>query len=143
MIYVDGSALEQFLPRAVHFEAWTAWAVPRINDLVTTQVGMTELRHTAELLPRDARQQAFDMIEQVKQRLRVERMSEDWMPVSGFAASVLKPFAALQLGAAVGMEGVDAIATYDADLARAAELYRLAVVTPGMPRGWHNGETAA
>jgi len=55
----------------------------------------------------------------------------------------LKPFAALHLGAAVTHPAIDTVATYDAELARVAELYQLRVVTPGLASGWHNGSTAS
>lgn len=143
VIYVDGSALEQFLPGGRFHADWTAWVIPRINDIVTTQVALTELRHTVELLPRDAKRHAFGVLEQVKGRVAVIRLSDDMMSVSTYAASVLTPFAALQLGAAVAHPDVDAIATYDRAMASAAAIYGLAVVSPGQARGWHNGSAAS
>lgn len=83
--------------------------------------------------------QAFEVIERVKSRLPVIRFSDENVSVSTHAAAVLKPFAALHLGAAVAHPAIDTLATYDAELARAAELYQLAVVSPGLPAGWHNG----
>ncbi len=53
VIYVDGSALIRFLPGVRFYEEWNAWAVPRIDELATTQLGLTELRQAAELTPRE------------------------------------------------------------------------------------------
>ena len=143
MIYVDGSALIRFLPGVSFYEEWNGWAVPRLGELATTQLGFTELRQAAELHPRDTKARAFEIVERVKVRVPVIRFSDENVNVSTHAASVLKPFAALHLGAAVTHPAVDTIATYDMELARVAELYSLRVVTPGMPEGWHNGSAPA
>ncbi len=79
----------------------------------------------------------------MKARVPVIRFSDENVNVSTHAASVLKPFAALHLGAAVTHPAIDTIATYDLELARVAELYSLGVVTPGMPEGWHNGSASS
>lgn len=142
VIYVDGSALIRFLPGVRFYEEWNGWAVPRIDQLATTQLGLTELRQAAELTPRDKKTRAFEIVERVKARVPVIRFSDENVNVSTHAASVLKPFAALHLGAAVTHPAVDTVATYDGELARAAELYSLRVVTPGMPEGWHNGSAS-
>ena len=142
VIYVDGTALVRFLPGVRFFDEWNAWAVPRLHELATTQLGLTELRQAAELSPREAKARAFEVVEQVKAKVPVIRFSDENVTVSTHAATVLKPFAALHLGAAVTHPAIDTVATYDVELARVAELYKLAVVTPGMPAGWHNGSAS-
>ncbi len=143
MIYVDGSALVRFLPEVRYFDQWNAWVLPRLNEIATTQLGFTELRQAAELYPREQKARVFAIVEQVKAKVPVIRFSDENVGVSTYAASVLKPFAALHLGAAVTHPAIDTVATYDAELARVAELYQLRVVTPGLAPGWHNGSTAS
>lgn len=143
MIYVDGSALVRFLPGVRYFDEWNEWVLPRLGEVATTQLGLTELRQAAELYPRDQKSRAFQIVEQVKDKVPIIRFSDENVGVSTHAATVLKPFAALHLGAAVTHPSIDTVATYDAELARVAELYQLAVVTPGLPSGWHNGSTAS
>jgi len=143
VIYVDGSALIRFLPGVRYVDEWTAWAVPRLAQIATTQLGLTELRQAAELYPRDQKTRVFEIVEHVKAKVPVIRFSDENLGVSTHAASVLKPFAALHLGAAVTHPAIDTIATYDIELAAVAQLYQLKVVTPGMPVGWHNGTTAS
>ena len=138
VIYLDGSALVRFLPGVRYYDEWVAWALPRLAELVTTQLGLTELRQAAELYPRETKAQAFDIVEQVKARVPSIRFSDANVSVSTHAAAVLKPFAALHIGAAVTHPDVDTVATYDAELARVAVLYQLKVVTPGMPEGWQD-----
>lgn len=143
MIYVDGTALIRFLPGVRYFDEWNEWAVPRIGALVTTQLGLTELRQAAELFPRETKAKAFDIVEQVRAKMPVIRFSDENVSVSTHASVVLKPFAALHLGAAVAHSAIDTIATYDGDLARVADLYELKVISPGLYPGWHNGTARA
>ncbi|WP_084038952.1 hypothetical protein [Demequina sp. NBRC 110053] len=143
MIYVDGSALCRFLPGVKYFDEWNAWVVPRIDQVAMTQLGVTELRQAAELMPRDQKARAYDVVDQVRAKIAMIRFSDQNVSVSTHAAAVLKPFAALHLGAAVAHPAMDTIATYDAELAQAAELYGLTVVTPGLEPGWHGGGPAS
>lgn len=143
VIYLDGSALCRFLPGVKFFDEWNAWAVPRIDDVAMTQLGLTELRQAAELFPRETKGHAYDIVDQVRRTIPVIRFSDENVSVSTHAAAVLKPFAALHLGAAVAHPAIDTVATYDAEFAQAAELYELAVVSPGLPQGWHNGTAGA
>ncbi len=138
MIYVDGSGLCRFLPGVRFFDEFNHFVVPRIHDLATTQLGFTELRQAAELYPRETKAKAFAVVEMVRANMPVIRFSEHNVSVSTHAVAVLKPFAALHLGAAVTHPDVHAIVTYDAELARAAELYELQVLSPGLAPGWHN-----
>ncbi|WP_084104560.1 hypothetical protein [Demequina sp. NBRC 110056] len=139
MIYVDGSALCRFLPGVKHFDDWNSWVVPRIDQVAMTQLGVTELRQAAELMPREQKSLAYDVVDQVRAKIAMIRFSDQNVSVSTHAAAVLKPFAALHLGAAVAHPAIDTIATYDAELAQAAELYGLTVITPGLEPGWHGG----
>lgn len=142
VIYLDGSALMRFLPGVRYYDEWVAWALPRLPQLVTTQLGLTELRQAAELYPREQKAQAFEIVEQVKARVPAIRFSDENVSVSTHAASVLKPFAALHIGAAVTHPDIDTVATYDAELARVAVLYQLKVVTPGLAAGWQDAAAA-
>jgi predicted nucleic acid-binding protein len=139
VMYLDGSALCRFLPGVRFFEEFTAWALPNLQLLATSQLGLTELRQAAALYPRDEKDRAYVVVEEVRARIPVVRFSDDNVQVSTHAASVLRPFAALHLGAAVAHPSIDTIVTYDAELARAAQLYELAVLSPGLPAGWQNG----
>jgi len=139
VIYLDGSALCRFLPGVKHFDEWNAWVVPRIDDVAITQLGVTELRQAAALMPREQKDLAYGVIDQVRSKIAMIRFSDQNVSVSTHAAAVLKPFAALHLGAAVAHPAIDTVATYDAELAQAAVLYGLGVVTPGLPDGWHGG----
>ncbi len=137
MIYLDGSALCRFLPGVRHFESFGAWARDHIDELVTTQLGFTELRQAAELYPRNAEERVATIVEAVRGGVAIIRFSDDNVTISSHATAVLKPFAALHVGAAVSNKDVDAIATYDPALANVARIYDLKVISPGLAEGWY------
>ena len=137
MIYLDGSALCRFLPGVRHYEAFGAWARDHIDELVTTQLGFTELRQAAELYPRSAAERVAGIVDLVRAGVAVIRFSDDNVAISSHATSVLKPFAALHVGAAVADAQVDTIVTYDPALANVARIYNLTVKSPGLPEGWY------
>ncbi|WP_161794538.1 PIN domain-containing protein [Demequina globuliformis] len=143
MIYLDGSALCRFLPGVRYFDEFSAWVLPRLDQVATTQLGLTEVRQTAELYPREEKSRAFGVVEQIRTKVPVIRFSDQNVGISTHASAVLRPFAALHLGAAVAHPHIDTVCTYDADLAKVAEIYELRVVSPGMPEGWHNGTARA
>jgi uncharacterized protein len=137
VIYLDGSSLCRFLPGVRHGEVWQAWVASHKGQMVTSQLGLTELRQAAALYPRDSIDEIDAIIERVRTDVPVTRFSDDKVSISSHANAVLKPFAALHIGAAVGDERVDTIATYDPALAHVAEIYRLKVVTPGLDEKWY------
>jgi hypothetical protein len=140
VIYVDGSALCRFLPGVRYAADWNRWVVPQLGQVATTQLGLTELRQAAELYPPESRSRAFQVVEVVRAKMPLIRFSDQNVTVSSHVSAVLKPFAALHLGAALTHPDIDAIATYDVELAMVAELYELRIVSPGLPQGWHNSE---
>jgi hypothetical protein len=136
VIYLDGSALCRFLPGVRHYAAFGAWAGDHIDELVTTQLGFTELRQAAELYPRSAAERIAGIVDMVRAGVGVIRFSDDNVTISSHATTVLKPFAALHLGAAVAHEKVHTIVTYDPALAHVARIYKLGVISPGLAEGW-------
>lgn len=139
MIYLDGSALCRFLPGVRHSEAWHEWVAANKDVIVTSQLGLTELRQAAALYPRSAAAQVAEIVDRVRESVPVIMFSDSIVEISSHATSVLKPFAALHMGAAVGDERVDGIATYDPALAHVAEIYQLTVFTPGLGARWYVG----
>ncbi len=138
MIYLDGSALCRFLPGVRYADAWNEWVDGRFDQLVTTQLGFTELRQAAELYPRDWADDVNAIVTLVRSQVKTLRFSDDTVELSSHATTVLKPFAALHIGAAVSNKSVDAIVTYDPALAHVAEIYKLKVYSPGLEENWHH-----
>lgn len=129
-VYADGSALVQYLPDGPFRDPWLAWAQDR--RLVTSQVGITELRGFAWPLGVEARAVA----DEVEATVEVVRFSDKALQVASHVSTALSSFVALHLGTAVAHPDVDTVVTYQTDLAQVAALYQLAVTTPGWPDRW-------
>lgn len=135
LIYVDGSALARFVLRLPESAAWQEWADRAVGRLVTTPLGLTELRRAADPLGIEAR----DAARAVADELTVVRFSDQTLKTAAMASTVLSPFASIHLGTAVAHPDIQAMATYDEVLARVAVIYALDVVAPGRPDGWWEG----
>jgi predicted nucleic acid-binding protein len=131
-VYVDGSALSRYLAGAPSRDAWLAWAAEHEDRLVTTFLGVSELRRVAR--PRGV--EAHGVAHDVTDRVEVVRFSDQSLHAAARVASVLPSFVALHVGAAVAHVQVGAVATYDLRLAQVAVLHGLEVVSPGWPTGW-------
>jgi len=130
-VYADGSALAQYIADAPYEAQWRAWVRDHEAELITTPLGLTELRRVALLGGVEARGVAHD----VEDRIEVVRFSDQTLRAATKVSGVLPPFIALHIGAALAHPGVHAVATYEVQLARVAALHGLAVVSPG-PDGW-------
>ena len=132
MIYADGSALSHALAPGAEAASWLRFAAERAAELVTSPLGLTELRRAAFLLGPVAREQARRIADEVE----VVRFFDQSLESAAMASSVLPPFQAIHLGIAVAHPEVDTLATYDVLLARVAAIYALDVVSPGRADGW-------
>lgn len=131
-IYADGSALSRYLDGAPFGEAWKAWADEHADELVTSPLGLSELRGIARLRGGSAPGTAFE----VAGRIEVLRFSDQSVSRATDVAGVLPPFVALHAGTVRAYPQVTAVATYDVHLARVTALYGVRVVTPGRENRW-------
>ncbi|WP_423775993.1 PIN domain-containing protein [Cellulomonas fimi] len=131
-VYVDGSALTRYLRGAPSRDAWLAWVAEHEDRLVTTFLGVSELRRVAR--PRGV--EAHGVAHDVTDRVEVVRFSDQSLHAAARVATVLPSFVALHVGAAVAHAQVGTVATYDVQLAQVAALHGLEVVSPGWPAGW-------
>ena len=132
LTYADGSALSRALTPGPESASWLRWSHGQGADLVTSPLGLTELRRAADPLGPVARAQGARIADEI----RVIRFSDQAIDTASLAAGVLSPFQALHLGLCVAEPEVAALATYDVVLARVAAIYEVAVVAPGMPDDW-------
>jgi len=132
LIYADGSALSRALASDAESASWMRWADAHADQLVTSPLGLTELRRAADPLGPVARQKARD----VADAITVVRFFDRSLEAATLSASVLPPFKAIHLGIAMAHPEVGAIATYDALLAQVAGLQKVKVITPGRPSYW-------
>ena len=132
LTYADGSALSRALSTGVESASWLRWADQHAADLVTSPLGLSELRRAADPLGPVARA----AVHTIASTITVVRFFDQSLKSAAMATTVLPPFAAIHLGLAVAHPDVNQVATYDALLARVAVIYGLAVVSPGRPDGW-------
>lgn len=132
LIYADGSALSRALTSEPESVSWLRWAQTHADQLVTSPLGLTELRRAADPLGLTARQKARDMAES----LTVVRFFDRSLEFATLSAGVLPPFKAIHLGIAMAHPEVGAIATYDQLLAQVASLQKVTVIAPGRPPLW-------
>ena len=135
LIYADGSALSRSLATGPESASWMRWSAEHFDALVTSPLGLTELRRAADPLGPVARKKAHALAG----RITVVRFFDQSLKSAAMASTVLPPFAAIHLGIAVAHPDVEQVATYDVLLARVLSIYGLAVVTPGRPDGWWDG----
>jgi len=135
-VYVDGSALTRYLDGAPCRDDWLAWVAEHEDRLVTTFLGVSELRRVAR--PRGV--EAHGVAHDVTDRVEVVRFSDQSLRAAARVSNVLPSFVALHVGAAVAHPEVGEVATYDLPLAQAATLYGLDVVSPGWPDRWWEQE---
>lgn len=132
LIYVDGSALSRSLTTGAESASWLRWSSEHAAELVTSPLGLTELKQAAAPLGAVARRRAHEIAAAVE----VVRFFDQSLESAAMASAVLSPFQAIHLGIAVAHPDVEVIATYDDLLARVAVIYGLRVVTPGRAEGW-------
>ncbi|WP_246125376.1 type II toxin-antitoxin system VapC family toxin [Cellulomonas xylanilytica] len=135
-VYADGSALSRYLVGAPCRDHWLAWAAEHESQLVTTPLGLTELRRVAQ--PRGV--EATGVAHDVGERVEVIRFSDQTLRAATKVSGVLRPFVALHIGAALAHPDVGAVATYDVELAQVSALHGLTVVSPGWPSSWWERE---
>jgi hypothetical protein len=131
-VYADGSALSRYLEGAPCRDQWLAWTADHEDELLTTPLGLTELRRIAR--PRGVA--ASGVAHDVEDRLEVIRFSDQTLRAATKVSGVLPPFIALHLGAALAHPGVGGVATYEVQLAQASALHGLTIVSPGWPARW-------
>ena len=137
-VYADGSALSRYLPGAPHGAEWTSWASSNLASLVTSPLGISELRGIARMRGGEAPGIAADLAFEIP----VARFSDQAVRKATDVAGVLPPFVALHVGTALADPDVAAVATYDVHLARVAALYGLTVVSPGRVARWWERDPA-
>jgi predicted nucleic acid-binding protein len=135
LVYADGSALSRLVTDDVEAPAWAAWFAEHADDVITSPLGITELRRAAFPLGPDARERARELAG----TLTVVRFFDQALGSASLASGVLPPFAAIHLGVAMAHADVSTIATYDAQLAQVAILHGLRVIAPGRDPEWWAG----
>ncbi|MBC7291455.1 MAG: PIN domain-containing protein [Actinotalea sp.] len=132
LTYADGSALSRVLATDAESVWWLRWYAEHADDVVTSPLGLNELRRAALGGDTVARAKAHELAE----RVTVVRFFDQAFKPASMASAVLDPFRAMHLGIVVAHPDIEQLATYDALLARVASIYDVRVVSPGRSDGW-------
>jgi len=132
LIYADGAALSRAVVAGPESAAWRALAAEREGDIVTSPLGLTELRRIVDPLGADVRESARELVD----RIAIVRFSDQSLKSAAMASAVASPFTAIHVGIAAAHPDVGEVATYDVMLARLAIIHGLGVVSPGRPSRW-------
>ncbi len=132
LYYADGSALSRSLTGDAESASWLRWADGHAGQIITSPLGISELRRAAALLGHVERQKAREIAEQVT----VVRFFDRSLESATESASVLPAFTAMHLGIAMAHPDVAGLATYDRLLAQVAALHKVTVISPGRPPYW-------
>jgi hypothetical protein len=131
--YLDGTAIVQAVGESPESEALREWFDAHESELVTSILSRWEAAEQLALLDHDQRMRIYDQIGGIPE-----------IPVSGraleigsYAVSAVSPYAALHVGLAQAEDAITVVITYNAEVASAARLYGLRVVSPGRDSGWY------
>jgi uncharacterized protein with PIN domain len=131
--YLDGTAIVCAVADSPESDALREWLAAHESELVTSILGRWEAAEQLVVLEHDQRMRVYDQIGGLPE-----------IPVSGraleigsYAVSAVSPYAALHVGLAQAEDAVTVVITYNAEVASAARLYGLRVVTPGRDPGWY------
>lgn len=132
LIYADGAALSRSVVEQPESAAWRVLAADRGADLVTSPLGLTELRRIVDPLGADVREAARELVDGIA----IVRFSDQSLRSAAMASAVASPFTSIHVGIAAAHPDVGEVATYDVMLARLSIIHGLDVVSPGRPPRW-------
>jgi uncharacterized protein with PIN domain len=131
--YLDGTAIVHAVAESPESEALREWLDAHESELVTSILARWEAAEELSTLDHDQRMRVYDQFGGIPE-----------IPVSGraleigsYAVSAVSPYAALHVGLAQGEDAVTVVITYNAEVASAARLYGLRVVSPGRDSSWY------
>ncbi|MDR1440913.1 MAG: PIN domain-containing protein [Bifidobacteriaceae bacterium] len=131
--YLDGTAIIRSVEDSAESDALREWLAAHPSELVTSVLSRWQAAEGMAKLDRGQRMRAYDQLGAIPE-----------IPVSGraleigsYAVSAVSPYAALHVGLAQAEESVTVVVTYDPEVASAARIYGLRVVTPGRDAGWY------
>ncbi|MDR2253450.1 MAG: PIN domain-containing protein, partial [Bifidobacteriaceae bacterium] len=131
--YLDGTAIVRAVDDSAESEVLREWIAAHENELVTSILARWEAGEHLVGLDHGRRMRVYDQLGGVPE-----------IPVSGraleigsYAVAAVSPYAALHVGLAAAEEAITVMITYNPEVASAARLYGLRVITPGRDPSWY------
>jgi hypothetical protein len=131
--YLDGTALVHAVVDSPESQALAEWLDNHQEELVTSILARWEAGEELISLDHDSRMRVYDQLGGIPE-IPVSGRS---LEIGSYAVAAVAPYAALHVGLAAAEEAITVMITYNPEVASAARLYGLRVVTPGRDPGWY------
>jgi hypothetical protein len=133
--YLDGTVFVHAVGEQVESDALRTWLQQHEAELVTSILARWEAGQELAGMDRSVRMRQYDLLGGLPEIPISGRALE----IGSYAASAVSAYAALHVGLAAAEESVTVMVTYSPEVASAARLYGLRVVSPGREPGWYLG----
>jgi hypothetical protein len=131
--YLDGTAIVRAVIDSPESDALREWIGGHENELVTSILARWEAGEELVGLDHGHRMRIYDQLGGIPEISVSGRALE----IGSYAVAAVSPYAALHVGLAAAEEGITVMITYNAEVASAARLYGLRVISPGRDPGWY------
>jgi hypothetical protein len=131
--YLDGTAIVRTVDDSPESDALREWLDGHASELVTSILSRWEAGEELAKLEHDQRMRVYDQVGGIPE----VPVSGRALEIGSYAVSAVSPYAALHVGLAQAEDAVTVVITYNAEVASAARLYGLRVITPGRDPGWY------
>jgi len=133
--YLDGTVIVRAVGEFPESEELRAWLAGHEKEAVTSVLARWEAGEELLVMDRSHRMRLYDQLGGIPQIPISGRALE----IGSYAVAAVSPYSALHVGLAAAEESVSVMLTYSAEVASAARLYGLRVVSPGRDPGWYLG----
>jgi uncharacterized protein with PIN domain len=131
--YLDGTAIVRAVSELPESDALRAWLEDHHAELATSILARWEAGEELVGMDHNVRMRILDQLGGIPEISISGRALE----IGSYAVAAVRPYAALHVGLAAADEGVTVLVTYNSEVASAARLYGLRVVSPGREPGWY------
>jgi hypothetical protein len=131
--YLDGTTIVRAVMDSPESDALREWIAGHENELVTSILARWEAGEELVGLDHGRRMRIYDQLGGIPEISVSGRALE----IGSYAVAAVAPYAALHVGLAAAEEAITVMITYNPEVASAARLYGLRVVTPGREAGWY------
>ena len=133
--YLDGTVIALAVGDQPESEELRTWMSQHSREVVTSVLARWEAGEELLELDRTHRMRLHDQLGGIPQIPITGRALE----VGAYAVAAVAPFSALHVGLAASDESVSVMVTYSDEVASAARLYGLRVISPGRDPSWYLG----
>ncbi|MDR2348798.1 MAG: hypothetical protein LBD90_09365 [Bifidobacteriaceae bacterium] len=131
--YLDGTAIVRAVGDSPESDALRDWIANHEKELVTSILARWEAGEELVGLDHGHRMRIYDQLGGIPEISVSGRALE----IGSYAVAAVSPYAALHVGLAAAEEAVTVMITYNSEVASAARLYGLRVVSPGRDPNWY------